>query len=557
MSDDDGAPAVKPKKVQRISQACDLCHRRSIRCRPSNESPKSHCQNCFDFGVDCTYNRPSKRRRKSTGANVSPIVGTENHRASTNTTPTSDGDPGNKSVSRPATEMIITPGNVPDYTGAYGLVRAGKPADATGVAWRAFALASGPTIERYLEIFMEVLYPFAPFFHGPTLWERVKRREYLTDPGFLASVMAACAFAASRARDGAAEGRFTHTDTPEKLSEIFFAAAENIIDRDLKQAKSLDCLRAYGLLTMTAMQYGSVGAMHQHVGTYTTLCAMMHFHDEDRWPGGISPVEREERRRLFWSMYCLDVFISVVFDSIMKSQETLSNVRYPYEIDDEDLTTEGTAAYPLNENNWLHGFNFVTDLYRILELTIKRMRGIRDVRDDRMSITRLLIVDGIPEEQIMDNVIRIYHELPQIFKAYDLPLSGDRRQNLIGSQAANIQVTLQLVRMTVFSTNSQQNVNQKCCIAEQFLATYHEIAQHHLRAISIPLIHHLGSIGRILSSVMGSVLCEETYSRVRSLLVSMADLLQNVESALQPTAGASGELRKQIEKIDGYMEVQR
>jgi hypothetical protein len=51
----------KPKKQRRISRACDFCHRRSIRCRPSAEND-NRCQNCSDFGADCTFNRPFKRR---------------------------------------------------------------------------------------------------------------------------------------------------------------------------------------------------------------------------------------------------------------------------------------------------------------------------------------------------------------------------------------------------------------------------------------------------------------------------------------------------------------
>jgi len=51
----------KPKKQRRISRACDFCHKRSIRCRPTGEGDK-RCQNCSDFGVDCTFNRPFKRR---------------------------------------------------------------------------------------------------------------------------------------------------------------------------------------------------------------------------------------------------------------------------------------------------------------------------------------------------------------------------------------------------------------------------------------------------------------------------------------------------------------
>jgi hypothetical protein len=53
---------ARPKKQRRISRACDFCHRRSIRCRPGQDDG-NQCQNCSDFGLDCTFNRPLKRRR--------------------------------------------------------------------------------------------------------------------------------------------------------------------------------------------------------------------------------------------------------------------------------------------------------------------------------------------------------------------------------------------------------------------------------------------------------------------------------------------------------------
>ncbi len=54
------ANAAKPRKLRRISRACDFCHRRSIRCKPSQEADR--CQNCTDFDVDCTFDRPAKKR---------------------------------------------------------------------------------------------------------------------------------------------------------------------------------------------------------------------------------------------------------------------------------------------------------------------------------------------------------------------------------------------------------------------------------------------------------------------------------------------------------------
>lgn len=102
------------------------------------------------------------------------------------------------------------------------------------------------------------------------------------------------------------------------------------------------------------------------MGHYLTLCAMQRFHDESRWPADITMVEKEERRRLFWSMYTFDMYTAVVFDGPIRSQETHANVAYPSEVDDQDLVVSGMPS-PTDERNWLRGWNFTVDLYRILE----------------------------------------------------------------------------------------------------------------------------------------------------------------------------------------------
>ncbi|KAK4546372.1 hypothetical protein LTR36_002049 [Oleoguttula mirabilis] len=550
--DSDSMPVDRPKKMQRISQACDLCHRRSIRCRPSTESPQQRCQNCFDFGVDCTYNRPSRRRRNPSLVQATPPNILPSQQGNRLISPASDDVKGQD----PAPASIATTAEgASDFTGAYVTVREGRPEDLLGVAWRSFALASLSTVDQYLEIYMDCFYPIFPLFHGPILWDRIKKRHHLVDRGFFASVMAACALAAARARDGAIGDKYKYAESPEKSSEIFFAAAQDAIIKDLSKAQGFGYMRACVLLAITCIQYGNIKTMHQYMGTYHTLSAMQHFHDESHWPKDIPAGEREERRRLFWSTYTLDIYTSVVFDSVVHSQETCSNVQYPSEINDEDLT--GGYPSPIDEEHWLRGWNFTTDLYRILEHAVKRMRRNKQVRDDRISIVRLLISDGIPDEQVMDNVLGLYYQLADCFKRTDLPATGDKSHDFIGVQAANIQATLQLVRITLFSTSTTHDVNRKCDVAQNVLETFHQIDPAYLRRISTPLVYHLGSIGQILASVMEGPLCEESYQRVRSLLVSMADLLKGLESGLQPTAGASRDLRHQIDKIDRYMDAQR
>jgi hypothetical protein len=52
--------AGRPRKQLRTSRACDFCHNRSIGCRKSPGA--SRCNNCNDFDVACSYDRPAKKR---------------------------------------------------------------------------------------------------------------------------------------------------------------------------------------------------------------------------------------------------------------------------------------------------------------------------------------------------------------------------------------------------------------------------------------------------------------------------------------------------------------
>lgn len=546
----------RPRKLQRISQACDLCHRRSIRCRPSAEEAHK-CQNCYDFAIDCTYNRPSRRRRNPSAAQGAPgnLLPVRHTTAISPISPTvkSEGGGGGGGVYPDGASM-----SAGTLTGAYEVVREGRPDDLLSVAWHCFAANSQAMIYRYLEIYMEVVYPLFPLFHGPTLWERLHQRQHLTDRGFFASVMAACALAAARARDGASSDKqLLNDETSSNSSEVFFSAAQDNISKDLTKMTGLGYMRACALLALTSIQYGQIQMMHHYMGHYLTLGAMQHFHDESYWPEHISVEEREERRRLFWAMYNFDVYTSVVFNTIHKSQETHSNVAYPSEVSDEELTSSVTNYS--DPQNWLRGYNFATDLYRVLEHALKRLRISRYRREDRLSIVRLMISNPMPDTQIMDNVQRLYHQLPERFKDYRAEATGDRSHDIYGFQAANIQATLQLVRITLLEArgSNAHSVQEKCHVAETVLNTFRDIPQHYLRAISTPLVYLLGGIGHILSSVMQGVLNEGSYAQVRALTTGLADLLEDLETVLQPAAGSSRELRKQIDKIDQYMQAQR
>lgn len=425
------------------------------------------------------------------------------------------------------------------------------------ISWRAFALASLDTIDRLLRIYMEDVYPILPLFHGPTLWERIRNRNHLSDRGFFASIMGACALAAARARDGAlVDSRSVPRHGLEQQSEVFYSGATCAICKDFNKAQGLGYLRACALLAMTAIQYGQIASMHQYLGIFCTLSAMQQFHDEAHWPRSLSLTEREECRRLYWSMYKLDIVAAVVFNGVLKFQETSANVQYPAEVDDEQMTATACPVKP--EGNWLRGWNATTDLVRVLEHTIKRVRNNhQNSKTDRAPVLHFLAPERFNTAVVMDEVSRLYRQLPARFRDYTVPITGNVAEDLYGFQAANIQAMFQLVRITLSSVDAHVDMHQKCGVAEELLSTLHSICPRFMTVISTPLVYVLGGIGHILATAMEGSLTEDTYQRVRSSLVSMADLMESLETGLQPTAGASKGLRSQIEKIDQYMQAQR
>lgn len=151
-----------------------------------------------------------------------------------------------------------------------------------------------------------------------------------------------------------------------------------------------------------------------------------------------------------------------------------------------------------------------------------------------------------------DRVNELYLALPPIFKQLQ-PATGDPDQDVYGFQAANIQATMALLKMISLSLESDPDAERKCSVVSDILATFHQVPKPHLRAISAPLIYHIGGIGTILGSVMEGPLSESSCCVVRDLLLSMAVLLESLEACLHRSGGAGQRLRSLVARIEEYI----
>ena len=138
-----------------------------------------------------------------------------------------------------------------------------------------------------------------PLFDGETVKAQVAKGEHTCKRPLFCSVMAACAVASARVRDGS-------LITPESQRpyllgippEDYFAAAEDALPPNLLEVHDFHYLRGCALMALASIQDGRIDCMRKYLGHYFTIMAIRRWHDEMNWPAALTPVEKEERRRL-------------------------------------------------------------------------------------------------------------------------------------------------------------------------------------------------------------------------------------------------------------------
>lgn len=152
-------PTVNPK-LTRLRRACDMCSMRKVKCDDANMP----CRPCRELGVECTYNRETKRR------------GPPNKHAEAA-----------KAAKRARMEQQAAPG------GIFALATSPSPQTAaktlvnisTEGVFDAESIAPMPVLELLVDDFFTYIHPLAPFPHEPTFRQSFANREDRTKPEFL------------------------------------------------------------------------------------------------------------------------------------------------------------------------------------------------------------------------------------------------------------------------------------------------------------------------------------------------------------------------------------
>lgn len=131
------------------------------------------------------------------------------------------------------------------------------------------------------------------------------------------------------------------------------------------------------------------------------------------------------------------------------------------------------------------------------------------------------------------------------------PATSNRRRDYYGFQAANITATVQLLKMMLLSSETN-SIEQRCKVVSEVVDVFMRVPVAYLRAISSPLLHHLAGIGSVLGEVLVEPFNEYQYQEVRTVLLALAQLLENLNHGIHSTQVVE-KLRNLVLQIDAHM----
>lgn len=151
-------------------------------------------------------------------------------------------------------------------------------------------------------------------------------------------------------------------------------------------------------------------------------------------------------------MYTLEVYTAIVWGGVIRCRESQSRVFYPNEVDDrffsdtgfdvESTSNNSTFGPIIDATSWLHGWNFTTEMYRILEHAMDKFHCRNSRSCGPFTPSDLFTRDATSQSAVLEKVMTMHEDLFARFKKTSA-VTSDMGENIFSFQAANITATLQ------------------------------------------------------------------------------------------------------------------
>lgn len=394
-------PTINPK-LTRLRRACDMCSMRKVKCDDSNMP----CRPCRELGVDCTFNRETKRR------------GPPNKHAEAA-----------KAAKRARIDPSVVPPGFPSSPSPQNAAKTLMTISTDSVL-DAEAIAPMPVLELLVDDFFTYIHPLAPFPHEPTFRHSFANREDRLKPeflGLLASMIAALVASFPRsAREHLKAQHSTHL-FPKAIVMIEKCRDIALLTRGsrwvLKQPKTLDDAATSYFLGLASGYTSQWNASRHFMAETLTLLRELGF-SRPKHPGELptfgsdsfapdsmpfNHVKDQIGKRIFWCLLLGVRSFSQLGAShtdivIAPSTPSLPYPAYPENVDDICVLANEIIHPAEGSVTLLTGFRFAIDIYTTMNgvVSLELAYGMSTLP---WADQRLLLRDGLlAAKSIIDNL---------------------------------------------------------------------------------------------------------------------------------------------------------
>ncbi|TPX13618.1 uncharacterized protein E0L32_006089 [Thyridium curvatum] len=319
-------------------------------------------------------------------------------------------------------------------------------------------------------------FPFLPEKDLLTRWEdSIPGPE---EPSYML-LMALCAVSSQTASLKAVFDSALIDGPPVHDSDLYFLEAVSKIPMRIAQSQDLDYLRSFGLLAVYSLRCGNHTDLHRYLGLYHALVAQHGFHDESRWPSDISLSDVDDRRRLFWCVYRLEIHSACVLGHVVRMPESQVFVLYP----------RITPAMEPETQAWTAGWDYITDLYRLLEYAMFSLRGCKN----RKPILAGLL-DRPSPTTLLDSLHRLKAAKPRILLADPDSAFQSNRCKYMAVEIICMETLVNIMALLY----CQAPASEVMTVADNFLKEVAMVPLIMFRIASSQIVHQILGVGHML-----------------------------------------------------------
>jgi hypothetical protein len=393
--------------------------------------------------------------------------------------------------------------------------------DNSSVSYSGFDFVSIVQVQRLVSIYRDTMYQcYFPFLPEDDLL--LRWQDGIPDPNTPSYMllMALCAVSAQTASLHAVFDQTLLVGTPIPDSEIYFFEAISKIPVRIASSHDLDYLRSFGLLAVYSLQRGNNNDLHRYLGLYHALVAQHGLHDESRWPDGLSLQDVDDRRRLFWCVYRLEIHSACVLGHIVRMPEAQISVDYP----------RITASMDPETRAWTAGWDYITDLFRLLEYAIFSLRGCKNRK------AALAVFCERPSPiTLLDGLARLKATKPRILTEFPGPdeiLQSNRCRYM------DVQITCTEALVNIMALlYCQEPTSEIMTIAELFLEDLTKADLIMFKIAGSQIVHQLLGVGHIIYNTSRSE-HGRYWHEAKRLIKFLGNVVKNLEDI--PSAAEAG-----------------